>query len=156
MSATRLRSCDLITWVSYLSTIDMHAWSLELQQSDACYKLNAQLGYTKCCNINSTPQMKLCHHVRKINAHIFQQDSSKTLLQFWIYCQQACLYSVLVSPGSDVARLFAEHSSNTSKSWAPCEIKQCMHALTSCGCVLSSLPGYRMLSMCRIASTQWV
>ena len=56
------------------------------------------------------------------------------------------LYSVSPSPGSDIARLFAK-----SKSGAPSDIahtgsrahknKVCMHAITSCACVLTSLPG---------------
>ena len=56
------------------------------------------------------------------------------------------LYSVSLSPDSDVARLFAKCS---SKSCAPSEIahtssrthknKVCMHMLTSCVCVLTSV-----------------
>ena len=58
-----------------------------------------------------------------------------------------CLYSISLSFGSDLVRLFAKRS---AKSLAPREIvhtglcarknKECVHVLKRCACVLTSLP----------------
>ena len=83
----------------------------------------------------------IIHFFRDINHQYFQHLYRKILHLTYL------LYSCSPSSGSDVVRLFAKRS---AKSRAPREIahtgsrahknKECVHALKSCVCVLTSLP----------------